>query len=281
MIIQYRAGDSFLHRLNPLSKLAVVAVYSIIIFLLFSWKLELVALAAILLLERAIGSRDVTRLALSRYSLGLFFSIVFLGSLWSATGGRVYFTIPLGWTSLAVTDTAVQMAVVNALRYFTVILLGGLYIITTSPSALVYSLMRAGIPYRLGFMLVLMLRFAPVLEDELETVHHAQRLRGIEPKVSTLRRLPRLLRFTLIPLLVSTLSRVDALVVSMEGRAFGHQRTRTFVEQDHYGWIDKLLIAVSLLLLGLMVANFATHWIPNIHLMPGSDKQTDQRFFSS
>ena len=52
---------------------------------------------------------------------------------------------------------------------------------TTDPNrAFTYSLMQAGLPYRLGFMLITALRFIPVFHYELEQVKNAQMAKGIE-----------------------------------------------------------------------------------------------------
>jgi energy-coupling factor transport system permease protein len=53
---------------------------------------------------------------------------------------------------------------------------------------------------------------------------------------------------TLGPLLVSSMSRVDALVVSMEGRAFGHGKERTFLRTVPWRGVDLAVVVTGAVL---------------------------------
>ena len=267
MFVKYAAGDSLLHRLNPVSKLTVVATWSIIVFLLASLRLELFCIASVLVMERAVGTRQVTRMMFSSFALGIVLFVVVMQPIMT-TSGTVLVTIPLYFTRLRVTDAGLLNGFVVALRFLSVLLLSALFIVTTDPVALVYSLMRAGIPYRYGFMVILVMRLGSVYEQELKTISNAQKMRGLRVDESGVKGMVRCVRCTVWPLLVSALSRVDSLVVSMEGRAFGFKKTRTFVTRDSFGVLDRLLLwgCASLLLLTFLDTVFG--WYPLPHLMP-------------
>jgi energy-coupling factor transport system permease protein len=64
------------------------------------------------------------------------------------------------------------------------------------------------------------------------------------------RRFLTLARQFVLPLLVSALGKVDALAVSMEGRAFGKYPTRTFLREVRATWRDGVALGV----LGLLLA---------------------------
>ena len=165
-------------------------------------------------------------------------------------------------------DDGLLIGFVAALRFLTVILISALFIVSTDPVALVYSLMRAGIPYRYGFMVILMMRFASVFALEVKTVCNAQKMRGLQIDEAGVKGLLRSIRYTIVPLIVSALSRVDGLVVSMEGRAFGYAKTRTFVIQDRFSSFDKALILASSVAILLTLAGAAVGLYPVIQTMP-------------
>jgi len=101
-------------------------------------------------------------------------------------------------------------------------------VLTTSPNELAYALMRAGLPYRFGFTLVTALRMIPLFEQEALIVYRAQRVRGVTYQLKGLRDLLKSVNSLLLPMLVSAMSKVDALSISMEGRCYGKYPTRTY-----------------------------------------------------
>jgi energy-coupling factor transport system permease protein len=132
-------------------------------------------------------------------------------------------------------------------RFFTVIFLSYLFILTTDPSSLAYALMRLGIPYRFGFMLVTALRLAPILENEGQNIYRAQLTRGIRYDHAGIKKIVLLFRQFLTPLLVISLRRADHLYFSMEGRGFGKSRKRTFRKAVYPSSLD-LYCSLGLLL---------------------------------
>ena len=126
------------------------------------------------------------------------------------------------------------VGIVLALRFVCIILASAIFVFTTDPGELAYALIRAGIPYRYGFMLVTAIRFIPVFESEAGTVRCAQQARGLDIDGQGLRALINSARYTLLPLVVSALSKVDVLVISMEGRAFGVKPWRTSLRRSRF-----------------------------------------------
>lgn len=264
-LVRYSPGSSFLHGLNPLSKLSVVAAYCIVIFIFDSAAFEAAVLAAILLVAYAMGIKQLVSFMFSKFTVTLTIMLVLMQLIFTPAG-TVLFTIPLHFFNILITDMGVLKGIIMALRFLTVILMSGLFIATTDPAALVYSLMRAGVPYRYGFMLIMMLRFIPVFELEMGTVGNAQKMRGLEIDRGGVKRLVKSIRYTFVPLIVSALSKVDCLVVSMEGRAFGYKRTRTFIATDRYTLFDKALILFSIAVVILLAIDNVTGWYPLPHL---------------
>lgn len=267
MMVKFEKGSSFLHRLNPIAKLSVVVAYSLIVFLLASLRLELLCIAAVLVMERITGSRQVCAFMLSRFVLALVVVVLIMQAVMTHSG-TVLITVPLYFTRLRITDAGLLNGMVIAMRFVSVVMVGALFVATTDPVGLLYSLMRIGVPYRYGFMAILALRLTTVFEQEAKTLTNAQKMRGLNVDESGIRGLMRCVRCTVIPLLVCALSHVDDLVVSMEGRAFGCKKTRTFVTEDRYGLLDKALILGCLSLVLLTVLDIVFGWYPLPHLRP-------------
>jgi energy-coupling factor transport system permease protein len=135
-------------------------------------------------------------------------------------------------------------------RFLALISLSYLFVLTTEPSALAYSLMQVGLPYRYGFVFITALRLVPIFEVEANTVYQAQLTRGVQYDVRSPRRFVILARQLILPLLVSALSKVDELAVSMEGRCFGKYATRTYRRVPSYS--SKDVLALSLFVIGVL-----------------------------
>ncbi len=252
MRIKYEQGSSLLHRLNPLTKLIALIAYSVSIFLVNSLEAEASIFIAMLLLMVSLKSRALLSLVTSKYFLLFAVLIVAVQAVFTK-GGEAILSVPLIFFSIEVTTGGVYSGLVIALRFLTIIMGSALFIFTTDPNELAYALMRAGLPYRFGFMLVAAIRFMPVFEAEASTVRDAQAARGLEVDRAGLNGLFKTVRYTLMPLIVSALSKVDALVISMEGRAFGSMRHRTFTRAAPFSLADVLVSLTSLAVLGALI----------------------------
>ncbi len=113
-------------------------------------------------------------------------------------------------------------------RFLTIVFLSYLFILSTDPNHLANALMRTGLPYRFGFMLVTALRLGPLMEEEGRIIYKAQLVRGIQYDVRSIRKLFMIIKQYLSPLLLSAMRRADKLFFSLEGRGFGKHPTRTF-----------------------------------------------------
>jgi energy-coupling factor transport system permease protein len=243
--IAYQPGDSILHRLHPLSKVAWLAALSSLLFAVQHLGIVLGilvgALIAFALAGLPLGSGGL-RIALVT-ALGL-------GALQVAFTREGVAVVTLG--PIAMTRTGLHNGLFVAGRFVDVILLSYLFVLTTDPNDLAYGLMQAGVPYRLGFTLVTALRLVPVFEEEARTVYDAQRARGIGHDVQSPRKVLTWLRRLMMPVLNSALRKVDGLAISMEGRSFGRYPRRTFLEVRAFHRRD--VVAMILLAAALTAA---------------------------
>jgi len=238
--ITYQSGDSVLHRLHPLVKMAWLLFGTVLVFVVRSPWVVLAAVELLVLAFPLAGLR-LGRVRGTRLFITTALLLGLLQVLFVHEGETLLHVGPV-----AITVGGLQAAAYVAGRFLSVILLSYLFVLTTEPNDLAYALMRAGVPYRYGFALITALRLVPVFEQEGQTVYQAQLARGVRYDVRSPRRFVTLARQFFLPLLVSALGKVDALAVSMEGRCFGKYPTRTFVREVHATRLDGL--AVGLLL---------------------------------
>jgi energy-coupling factor transport system permease protein len=135
-------------------------------------------------------------------------------------------------------------------RFLSVVFLSYLFVLTTEPSDLAYALMKAGLPYRWGFMFVTALRLAPIMEEEGRIIYRAQLARGIQYDRNNLKKLLLYIQQFMSPLLIVALRRVDKLVFSMEGRGFGKNAHRSFYRSISPTYLD--LLAITSLIITLL-----------------------------
>jgi energy-coupling factor transport system permease protein len=243
--MKYEPGKTFLHALNPLAKLIVLVLFSVGIFLIASVPAMLIVFLTLVGIMLLVRSKALTGLLTSKFLLS-FAVLLFVVQVIFNAGGTVYFTVPLGLLDFNVTEHGVLVGIVLALRFTSIVLASAVFVCTTDPGALAYSLIRAGIPYRYGFMLVTALRFIPVFEAEAGTVRCAQQARGLEIDGKGLKALIGSARYTMMPLVVSALSKVDVLVISMEGRAFGVKPDRTYLRENRFTATDLVVVLLAI-----------------------------------
>lgn len=241
----YQPGKTWLHRLHPLVKGAWLLAATVYVFAEQAVIPVVGILAFCGLCWLWIAPGQVRGLRLVWLT-----ALLLMGLQWGFVDeGNVF--LDLGFVQI--TDVGFANGIYVGGRFVDVVLLSYLFVLTTDPNALAYALMQVGAPYRFGFALITALRLAPIFEQEGQTVYQAQLARGIAYDAGGLERWFKLARQFVMPLLVSALSKVDALSVSMEGRCFGKYPQRTFLRKVVFTWGDGAAIVLLGLLIGLAV----------------------------
>jgi energy-coupling factor transport system permease protein len=211
----YRDRDTWLHRLDPRTKiLAVTGLFAIA--LLFSDPRYLAAATAgALLLAAAAGALP----ALRRTAPLLVFLFLYCLLLWPffVAGRTPWFTV--GGHPLTV--EAVQFGLGMGLR-LDAMLIGGLILLsTTTIEAFSLGLQRMGLPAVAGFALSLAFRWVPSLIGSAATIVQAQRARGLDLAAGG--PLARIGRYAplIVPLVGHTLRQTRLLAMALESKGFG------------------------------------------------------------
>ncbi|MCI7808998.1 energy-coupling factor transporter transmembrane protein EcfT [bacterium] len=127
-----------------------------------------------------------------------------------------------------------------------------LFVCTTNPSEFAASLNRIGVSYRISYAVALALRYIPDIQREYRDISLAQQARGTEmsKKASLIQRL-KAASSILIPLILSSMERIETISNAMELRGFGKGKKRTWYSGRKFSKMDFLFMIVCLLLVVL------------------------------
>lgn len=115
------------------------------------------------------------------------------------------------------------------LKYLATIPIILLFVCTTNPSEFAASLNRIGVSYSVSYAVALALRYIPDVQHQYEEISKASQARGVEmsKKESLVRRL-KAASAILVPLMLTSMSRIEVISNAMELRGFGKNKKRTW-----------------------------------------------------
>ena len=153
------------------------------------------------------------------------------------------------------------------LKYLSTIPIVLLFVCTTNPSEFAASLNRIGVKYSIAYAVALALRYIPDIQREYHEISQAQQARGIEMsrKQGLFKRLKSAAAI-LIPLILSSMDRIEVISNAMELRGFGKNKKRTWYMGRPFAALDVAAIALGVLLLAaaliLNAVNGGRFWNP-------------------
>ncbi len=131
-----------------------------------------------------------------------------------------------------------------------------LFIACTDPSEFAASLASIGVSYRIGYSVSLALRYIPDVQREYHNISQAQQARGIDlsGKDKLFTRMKNSVAI-LLPLILSSLNRIETVSNAMELRGFGKNKKRTWYARRKMRKNDWLVIGfvAAVLLIDLVV----------------------------
>ena len=138
------------------------------------------------------------------------------------------------------------------LKYLATIPIVLLFVCTTNPSEFAASLNKLGVKYSIAYSVSLALRYIPDIQREFHEISQAQQARGIEmsKKAGLISRLKGVSAI-LIPLILSSMERVEVIANAMELRGFGKNKKRSWYMGRPFKVFDFLSIGICILLVAL------------------------------
>ena len=239
---QYFPGNSVIHRLDPRSKLILLVVYIVALFMAVNW-VSYAVMAAFLVI--AVRISTIPPKSIIRGMKPLAMILVFTGVLnLFFTGGEGEPLVKF-WI-LTIYAEGLERAIFMVIRIL--LLISGTFLLTytTSPISLTDGLESLMNPlkvikvpvHELSMMMCIALRFIPTLIEETDKIMSAQKARGADFESGSLMDKAKALVPILVPLFISAFRRADELATAMECRCYQGGEGRTKMKLLRYTVFD-------------------------------------------
>ena len=245
---QFIPGNSCIHRLDPRTKIVLMLVYIVMVFLVKSLILFLVPLFYVLLCLW-LGQISFSYFGKAIKPIRFLLVLMFLLNLFITPGEKELFS----WKFITIREEGLLQAVYISLRLILLVTGASIMTLTTSPIALTDGLERMLSPlkvfrfpaHELAMMMTIALRFIPTLMEEADKIRKAQLARGADFESGNVIARAKAMIPILIPLFVSAFRRADELAMAMESRCYHGGDGRTKLHQLKLGTNDMSAVLVT------------------------------------
>lgn len=258
-VLNYLPRKSVVHELTGTTKLAFFLLFTFASMITYDTRvllgLMLVSFAAFRVSRiRLREVRFMLVFMLAFLLLNNFFIFLFNPDQGTEIYGTRHVLVRLFWRYDITAEQMFYMLNIS-LKYFVALPVAILFIAATDPSEFAASLSSIGVSYRVAYSVSLALRYIPDIQRDYHNISQAQQARGVElgKKEKLLSRLKNSVNI-LLPLILSSISRIDIISSAMELRGFGKGRKRTWYVQRPFRRNDWLTLALGASLLCLTLA---------------------------
>lgn len=257
-MLSYIKKDSPIHKLTGATKLIVFLLWAITAMITYDTRLLIGMLVV------GIIAFKISKIKFKEITFVLYFILIFL--LLNAImifvfspeeGVQIYKSKTvllhlIGSYSITAEQLFYEFNVV--LKYFATIPIALLFILTTDPSEFAASLNKIGVSYKAAYSVSIALRYIPDIQRDYKDIAFAQQARGIDlsNKEKFFKRIKNAASI-LMPLIFSSLERIDKISIAMELRAFGNGKRRTWYNGKDFSQNDYIVIIAFMLLVLLSI----------------------------
>lgn len=235
-LLAYIDKDSWIHRLTGSTKLLCFLMWSMTAMLSYDTRVLVVMLGLSFVMYK------VSKIVFKEIAFVFYFILVFLVINNLAVfffspyeGVAIYHTRHdviklIGPYTLTWEQLFYQLNM--TLKYLTIIPIGLIFLVTTHPSEFAASLNKIGVSYKIAYSVAIAMRYIPDIQRDFIEISQAQQARGID--LSRREKLPKRLKnmgAILMPLVLTSLDRIETISYAMELRSFGKYKKRTFYSE--------------------------------------------------
>lgn len=248
-------GDSFIHKLDPRSKLTFVMFFVVAVFiannaatyiLLLAFTLFVIFLSRIRLYFLLNGLKPILFLVVFTLFLHLFLT----------KEGDIIFE----WGIIKIYEEGLRQGIFISVRFLVLVLVTSILTLSTSPISITDGMEELLGPFKrfklpvheLALMMSISLRFIPTLMDETDKILKAQLARGSDISTGSIKERIQAVIPLLVPLFVSAFKRAEDLAVAMEVRGYKGGEGRTRYRQLKWGWRDTVALSFLLVLIAVL-----------------------------
>lgn len=259
-LLAYIDKDSWIHRLTGSTKLLCFLMWSMTAMLSYDTRVLVVMLGLSFVMYK------VSKIVFKEIAFVFYFILVFL----VINNLAVFFFSPYEGVAIYHTRHDVIKLIGPytltweqlfyqfnmTLKYLTIIPIGLIFLATTHPSEFAASLNKIGVSYKIAYSVAIAMRYIPDIQRDFIEISQAQQARGID--LSRREKLPKRLKnmgAILMPLVLTSLDRIETISYAMELRSFGKYKKRTFYSERPFRKQD------GFALLGMGVLMILFLWI--------------------
>lgn len=273
-LFDYVERHNLVYDLSGLTKLLCFLLTTMAVMFSYDIRVILVILAMSLVFLRLseIQFRQI-KLMLSYVAVFLLFNFVLTFVFSPTYATEIYGTRHELFTiagRYVVTEEQLLYQVTKTMKYASVVPLGIIFFLSTNPSELAASVNRIGVPYKAAFAFSLTLRYFPDIIRDYQDISLAQQSRGLDlsKKEKLGKRIKNIMNIV-VPLIFSTLERIDLISNTMDLRGFGKEKKRTWYAAKPLRRNDGIALALcgGSLLAVILINAFVNHgkfWNPFI-----------------
>lgn len=254
-ILGYQPGTSFIYQLNATTKLVFMLLVSAACMITYDTRFLLaICIFSVFLFKEAQIKWSQISFIVKFIAAFMLLNLLFVYLFQPTYGQDIYHSrsilIHAGYFTLTLQEVFYLFNLL--LKYVCSIPIVLLFLLTTNPSQFAASLNKIGISYKISYAVALALRYIPDIQNSYWEISAAQQARGIE--LSKKAKLSQRIKGTLnivMPLIFSSLDRIDTISTAMQLRRFGSKKKRTWYvsqsfKKDDY-WVMGLAIVLVLI----------------------------------
>ncbi len=248
---QYLPGESFIHKLDPRTKILISILFIACLFIInkfIGYTVVVVFLLSIILIAK-VPFRFIFNGLKPIFLLIVLTAILNIFMVRGAEGTEVF---SIGF--LKAYPEGLSIAAFMAIRLILLIVGTSLLTLTTSPIELTDGIEKLLRPigkemaHELAMMMTIALRFIPTLIDETDKIMKAQKARGADFESGGIIKKAKSLVPLLVPLFISSFRRADELAMAMEARGYRGGAGRTRMKIIKFSYRDLVAVIVFCIL---------------------------------
>lgn len=255
---QYIPGDSFVHKLDPRTKIVLTILYVLNLFFigqLYGYIFSIVFLALAIIISK-VPFKFIYK------GLKPIFILIVITSIFNIFMIKgTPDTLIWKWKFFEIYQDGIIMAIKMVLRLILLIMGTSVLTLTTSPIELTDGIENLLNPlkvikfpaHELAMMMTIALRFIPTLIDETDKIMKAQKARGADFESGNIIQKAKSLIPLLVPLFISSFRRADELAMAMEARCYRGGTGRTRMKKLKYTSKDVVAYVGIIVLIGFTV----------------------------
>ena len=248
--LEYIPGESFLHRMNPIAKLACALIFAIACFCTNNLAVLAVMLVCAFALAASCGlMRQAIGLAKAVLAFSLLLAVVML--LTNSTGTPLV-ALPWGYVATG----GVTLAVLTVARMVAAAIPLFLMFYVTKISDLSNAVVKVlHVPYKYAFTFTSTVHFIPVFLSDMHTIMEAQTARGVQFDQGGIVNKVRLMVPLCVPLLVGSVRKTNSAAIAAEVRGFNLRTRASGYKEYPFTAIDIIafLCTCALLVVSVML----------------------------